>query len=151
MVENVLDGVNDHLHKLVTHICQVLQPSCIWQVCFRCTNLYIHNTSQWFPSWVAWTHLWSLLAHVHAFRGVRPHVISNPILHLMCLKLAICFVSYCLFDLSCRSKLCPFWNFLLEGLVKNCTTWCFSFHTSIMFPIGMACHLIFTSVNLSKS
>ena len=76
------------------------------------TSTFI-NTSQWFPSLVAWTHLWSLLAHVHLFRGVRLHVISNPILHLMCLKLATCFVSYCLFDLSCRSKLCPFFEIFL--------------------------------------
>ena len=54
----------------------------------------------------------------------------------MCLKLATCCVSYGLFGLICRSKLCTFWNFLLEGLVKICTTWCFSFHTSISFPIG---------------
>ena len=94
------------------------------------------GTSQWFPSLVAWTHLWSLLAHVHLFRGVRLHVISNPILHLMCLKLATCVVYYGLFDLSCRTKLCPFWKFILEGLFKNCTTWSFSLHTFSMFPIG---------------
>ena len=94
------------------------------------------GTSQWCPSLVAWTHLWSLLAHVHLFSGVRLHVISTPILHLMCLKLAICFVSYGLFDLICRTKLWHFWNFLLEELVEIWTTWILSCPTFIRFPIG---------------
>ena len=70
------------------------------------------------------------------FRGVRAHFISQPILHLMCLKLAIFFVSSSPFDLRYRAKLWHFWNFLLDGLIKIWTTWCFSFHTIIMFPIG---------------
>ena len=94
------------------------------------------GTSQWFPSLGAWTHLWRLFANAYIFRGVRPHVISKPILYLMCLKVAIFFVSYSPFDLSYRTKLWHFWNFLLDGLMKIWTTWCFSCHTFNRFPIG---------------
>ena len=94
------------------------------------------GTSQWFPRLGAWTHLWILFAIAHLVRGVRAHFISQPILHLMCLNLAIFFVSSSPFDLRYRAKLCHFWNFRLDGLIKIWTTWCFSFHTIIMFPIG---------------
>ena len=40
------------------------------------------------------------------------------------------------FDLIVRTKLCSFWNFLLEGLKQIYTTWDFSFHSSITLPIG---------------
>ena len=70
------------------------------------------------------------------FTCVRPHIIPKPITHLMCLKLVLFFVSYSPFDLIYMTKLWHFWKFLLEGLMKMCTTWCFSFHTIISFPIG---------------
>ena len=54
----------------------------------------------------------------------------------MCLKFVLFFVSYSPFDLIYMTKLWHFWKFLLEGLMKICTTWCFSFHTIISFPIG---------------
>ena len=34
------------------------------------------------------------------------------------------------------TKLWHFWKFLLEGLIKICTTWCSRFHTIISFPRG---------------
>ena len=78
-----------------------------------------------------------LVGYMHTlFRGWRPHFISKPTLHLMCLTFAIFSVSSSLFDLFYRTKLCPFWKFLLEGLMQICTTWCFSVHLSIRFPIG---------------
>ena len=70
------------------------------------------------------------------FRCFRPHIIPNPIMHLMCVKCVLFFVSYSPFDLIYRTKLWPFWKFLLEGLMNICTTWCFSFQTIISFPIG---------------
>ena len=70
------------------------------------------------------------------FTGFRPHIIPKPITHLMCLKFVLFFVSYSPFDLIYMTKLLHFWKFILEGLMKICTTWCFSFHTIISFPIG---------------
>ena len=70
------------------------------------------------------------------FTGFRLHIIPKPIIHLMCLKVVLFFVSYSLLDLIYMTKLWHFWKFLLEGLMKICTTWCFSFHTIISFPIG---------------
>ena len=94
------------------------------------------GTSQWFSS-LGLEHICEDCLQMQTFfRGVRAHFISQPILHLMCLKLAIFFVSSSLFDLRYRAKLWHFWNFLLDGLIKIWTTWCFSFHTIIMFPIG---------------
>ena len=94
------------------------------------------GTSQWFSS-LGLEHIFEDCLQVHTlFRGFRPHIISKPTLYLMCLKLAGSFDSYSLFDLICRTKLWHFWFFLLEGLVEIWTTWCFSCHTFIMFPIG---------------
>ena len=70
------------------------------------------------------------------FSGVRPYVISKPILYLMCSKFAIFFVSYSPFDLSYMTKLWHFRKFLLAGLVGIWTTWIFSLPTFIRFPIG---------------
>ena len=71
------------------------------------------------------------------FTGFRPQIIPKPIIHLMCLKFVLFFVSYSPFDLIYMTKLWHFWKFLLEGLVEIWTTWCFSCHTLSMFPIGI--------------
>ena len=64
------------------------------------------------------------------------HVMSKPSLHLMCVWSWISLVASSPFDLIVRTKLCSFWNFLLEELKQIYTTWDFSFHSSITFPIG---------------
>ena len=97
----------------------------------------IINTSQWFPSLGAWTHLWSCVGKFKpCSEAFRLHITSKTSLHLMCMKCALFFVSYSLFDLIYRTKLCSFWNFLLEGFIEFWTTWYLSVHTSITFPIG---------------
>ena len=70
------------------------------------------------------------------FTGFRPHIIPKPIIHSMCLKFVLFFVSYSPFDLIYMTKLWHFLKFSFGGLIKICTTWCFSFHTIISFPIG---------------
>ena len=132
----MLGGVNQHLHKLVAHICKVLHPSCIWQFATDAPTSAPIGTSQWLPS-LGLEHICEDCLHMHPIlKGFRPHFISKPILDLMCLKFASFFVSYSPFGLIYMTKLWPFWKFLLEGLLKIWTTWCFSCHTFIRFPIG---------------
>ena len=94
------------------------------------------GTSQWSPS-LGLEHICEDCLHMHPIlRGVRPQFISKPILDLRCVKFASFFVSYSPFGLIYMTKLWPFWKFLWEGLLKIWTTWCFSCHTFIRFPIG---------------
>ena len=97
-------------------------------------------------------HIFEVCWHMYTFSEVfdfMSYLIQFCIWCVWNLQLVLFLMVF--FGLICRSKLCPFWNFLLEGLVKICTTWCLRCHTSISLPIGMACHLIFTSVNLSST
>ena len=76
-----------------------------------------------------------LVGYMHTlFRGWRPHFMSKPILHLMCLNNVVFFVYYSPFYLVYMTNLWHFCKCLLDGLMQICTTWCFSFHTSICFP-----------------
>ena len=94
------------------------------------------GTSQWFPSLGAWPHLWRLFANAHLFQRCPGsfHISVNSAFSVFETCNFLC--SSSLFDLSYRAKLWHFWKFLLDGLNKIWTTWCFSFHTIIMFPIG---------------
>ena len=86
MFRKVLDGVNQHVHKLVAHICQVLHISWIaWFDTSAPASTDIGN-SQWFQVWDL-EHISEVVWQLKTiFRGFRHHIISNPSLHLMCLK-----------------------------------------------------------------
>ena len=83
-----------------------------------------------------WTHLWRLFANANLFQRCPGsfHISANSAFNVF--ETCNFFVSSSPFDLRYRAKLWHFWNFLLDGLIKIWTTWCFSFHTIIMFPIG---------------
>ena len=132
-----MDGVNDDLHKLVTHICKVLHPSCILAGLLQMHQpLHPLALANDFQVWDLSTSVKIVCKCTPCFIGFRPHIISKPTLYLMCLKLAGSFDSYMLFDLIYRTKLWHFLKMFVGGLVEFWTTWCFSCHTFIRFPIG---------------